>query len=262
MRNDKWWEVSFGHTLWIDVDHRVRSDERIHSDVDSIIKLAQLKPGDSVLDIACGAGRHSHVFSELGYRVVGLDQSLPALRRASELGKEASTDIVFVHGDMRAMPISNAPFRCAFNVYTSWAMFDTDQENVAVITEAHRSLQTGGTLVLEYTNKWAPDNPPVTRSPLDMGDYLYERTAEFDRGTGVYSGTEIYRWKQNNEVRQDDWRMSIYRSDELLEILRAAGFSSVELYGDWQGSDLGDDSKRIVAVAVKTQDPEESRDEH
>jgi len=204
------------------------------------------------LDIACGAGRHCHAFGSLGYRVVGVDQSLPALQAAKEEAEKASTGAVFLQGDMRSLPLADGAFDCAFNIYTSWAVFDADRDNLAVLSEAYRCLRQGGTFILEYTNKWASDNPRVTRDPKDMGTYSYDRTADFDKGTGMYSGFEIYEPKQGGEERRDYWQVTVYRPEQLLHMLREAGFTAVQMYGDWHRSPLQDDSKRIVAVATKT----------
>jgi SAM-dependent methyltransferase len=43
-----------------------------------------LRPGQRVLDLGCGPGRHARALADLGVDVVGLDLSLPFLRAAGE----------------------------------------------------------------------------------------------------------------------------------------------------------------------------------
>jgi SAM-dependent methyltransferase len=52
-----------------------------------------LPPGASVLDIACGRGRHMKWFSDLGHQVTGMDRSPEALLEASAYGTVVLADI-------------------------------------------------------------------------------------------------------------------------------------------------------------------------
>jgi len=48
------------------------------------------------------------------------------------------------------------------------------------------------------------------------------------------------------------WKMKIYRPEELYNFLHRVGFALIELYGDWRGSPLCEDSPQIIAVATKS----------
>jgi len=47
-------------------------------------------PGQTVLDVACGEGRHVNWFVRRGHRVIGLDRSASALAAGSRLSKVVS----------------------------------------------------------------------------------------------------------------------------------------------------------------------------
>ena len=51
------------------------------------------KPAGTVLDVACGHGRHMAWFAQRGFQVTGIDQSLDAGRDASQFGKAIQADI-------------------------------------------------------------------------------------------------------------------------------------------------------------------------
>lgn len=252
MAGNEWWQETYGHTLWLGLDFMARDDAQMRSEAETIVRMAELQPGDSVLDIACGAGRHCRVFADLGFRVVGVDQSLAVLQVARDTLGTAPTDITFVHGDMRSLPVHTGSFSCATNLWTSWAVFETDQENLMALSEALRCLKVGGKLVLDYNNKWASNASARTGEPLDMGEYVHQRISSFDRDTGIYSGTEIYTWKHNGNVRRDPWQVRIYKPDELVEMLGQVGFSCVRLFDGWTGLPMHTESQRIVALATKT----------
>ncbi|WP_306171824.1 bifunctional 2-polyprenyl-6-hydroxyphenol methylase/3-demethylubiquinol 3-O-methyltransferase UbiG [Variovorax sp. KK3] len=50
-------------------------------------------PGASVLDVACGAGRHMRWFGERGHAVTGVDRAPEALTSASRFGRTVLADI-------------------------------------------------------------------------------------------------------------------------------------------------------------------------
>ena len=61
---------------------------------DWVRRWAPLIPsGSTVLDVACGAGRHVRWFHSRGFPVVGVDQSAQALDACSDLGEMVCADL-------------------------------------------------------------------------------------------------------------------------------------------------------------------------
>jgi len=59
-----------------------------------IQRWSHLVPADgSVLDVACGTGRHMQWFAERGHAVTGIDRSAEALDSASQFGEVINADI-------------------------------------------------------------------------------------------------------------------------------------------------------------------------
>lgn len=58
--------------------------------VDDLVKMLDIAPGASILDVCCGYGRHAIELARRGYRVTGIDlapkQIEEAKSRASESG--------------------------------------------------------------------------------------------------------------------------------------------------------------------------------
>lgn len=52
-----------------------------------------IEPGATVLDVACGAGRHLRWLREQGHPVVGVDRSEPAIAACTDLGEMVLADI-------------------------------------------------------------------------------------------------------------------------------------------------------------------------
>ena len=68
--------------------------------VDWLMRKMSLRPGDALLDLGCGAGRHAIALAKRGLRVTGVDISEPMLRHARARAKAASVEIQFVRADL------------------------------------------------------------------------------------------------------------------------------------------------------------------
>jgi SAM-dependent methyltransferase len=75
------------------------------SEVSFVAEALGLAPGQRVLDVGCGPGRHSHVLARNGIRVAGVDVA----QRFVELARHDAPDgAVFVRGDARRLPVAPA----------------------------------------------------------------------------------------------------------------------------------------------------------
>ena len=69
------------------------------SEVDFLLEELSLQPGDSILDVGCGTGRHSIELAKRGYAVTGLDLSSGMLARAADAAKAAGVHVDWIHSD-------------------------------------------------------------------------------------------------------------------------------------------------------------------
>lgn len=67
------------------------------AEVDFLLEELSLRPGDCILDVGCGTGRHSIELARRGYTVTGLDLSAEMLARAEQAAKAASVSVRWVH---------------------------------------------------------------------------------------------------------------------------------------------------------------------
>lgn len=68
-------------------------------EVDFVLEELGLKPGDRVLDVGCGTGRHSIELAKRGYAVTGLDLSREMLSRAESAAQAAGVHVEWIQGD-------------------------------------------------------------------------------------------------------------------------------------------------------------------
>jgi SAM-dependent methyltransferase len=108
-----------------------------------------VRPSGSVLDIACGQGRHMQWFADRGHPVLGIDRSPEALLAAASFGETVLADI------------ENSP----------WPLMD-----------GHTARRFDAVIVTNYL--WRPLNPVITQSVAPGGLLLYETFAKGNETVG------------------------------------------------------------------------------
>lgn len=217
-------------------------------EVDGITDLVDLGANKRVLDLACGQGRHAVEFALDGHRVTGVDRTEAYLERARQRAGRDNLEIEWVREDMRDFR-RPATFDLAVCLYTSFGYFDQPEENQRVLENARASLVDGGRFVLEVAGKEsvATDFRPVSWQELEDGSlFLAKRQLEGD-----------WEWVHNHWIlvteehgrRDFQMRHRLYAASELRQMLLAAGFDNVDVYGSFDGAPYNRDARTLVAAA-------------
>ena len=111
-------------------------------------------PCDAFLDAGCGDGRYLARLPSLGpvpERVVGLDIADSILRTAKLTTEAAGLEVELVRGNLEAIPLDDA----AFDLVLCAQAIEHVLDPVQVLTELHRVLRPGRTLLLSTDNSAA-----------------------------------------------------------------------------------------------------------
>ena len=150
----------------------------IESSADEFIARLELKPGDRVLDIACGSGNLAIPAARAGATVIGVDIATNLIEQARARAAAEGLSIQFDEGDAEKLPYDDASFDVVVSMYG--AMFAPRPELVAA--ELLRVCRPGGRVAManwtpegfigqmfKVTGKHVPP-PPSMPSPIKWGD--------------------------------------------------------------------------------------------
>ena len=210
--------------------------EAAEAEIESVLELVGLEHGN-VLDLACGPGRHSIALAKRGFRVTGVDLSSFLLRKARERARAEGVDVEWVQEDMRHFGRPDS-FDLVVSLFTSFGYFESRDDDLAVLCNVHRSLRSGGALVIEIAGREALARgfQPTTSKELADGSLLVERHEVVDDWTRIRNHWTVIEHGTATTFR---FEVAIYSGQELKDLLRKAGFSNVHLYGAYDGREYG-----------------------
>lgn len=244
-----WYREWFGEDYLDLYSHRDQGEADRHVRFVEQVLMARGPRPSAVLDLACGAGRHTQGLRSNGWRALGLDLSLTLLLRHGRGGWPR------VAGDMRCLPFAGASFDWVLNFFTSFGYFETEQENRSVFEEVARILAPRGLAFVDYFN--------LDRALRD----LVREEVTVRQGPDGAVKIEIERWwdgathRLNKRIRLSgpgrpvrSYLESVrgYRANEVIERMGEAGLDVTERFGDFTGLAFDPaSSERLILVARK-----------
>lgn len=77
-------------------------------------RTVQRVPTGTIIDIACGGGKHAINLAKRGFRVFAIELTTEGIRVAREAARQAGVKIHFIQGDVEMMPFKEGAFDYSF----------------------------------------------------------------------------------------------------------------------------------------------------
>jgi steroid delta-isomerase-like uncharacterized protein len=129
-----------------------------------IVRRVGVRPGEDVLDVACGTGNAAIRAAAAGGRVVGVDLTPELFDGGRRMAAEAGVEVAWVEGDAEALPVADGSFDVVLSTFG--CMFAPRHEVAA--RELARALRPDGRLGF---CSWTPEGV-MGRFFATMGAYL------------------------------------------------------------------------------------------
>jgi len=217
---------------------------------EAVCKIAGLSEGSSILDAGCGPGRISVELALKKLAVTGVDIMPFFLEAAKESADDEGVVLDLVQADLRTFT-SERKFDAAVNLYTSFGYCDTIEEDAQILSHIAGTLKEGGFFILECLSR------EMAVRDFTEGEW-FERAGktvltEFSV-EGAWEGLRS-RWiliDNETGARVDHvFVQRLYSAIELKRLMLENGFSSAEIYGDFDFSPYNEKARTMVIVARK-----------
>jgi len=244
---EEWFDDPHYHQLY---GHRSQAEAKLF--VEAMHKHWNWE-GLSLLDLACGKGRHAKAAADLGHNVLGVDLSPNSIAAATE--EHAGTaGLAFAEGDMRTFAL-NRTFDGVLNLFTSFGYFNTEEEHLDVLMAIHRHIKPGGFLVLDFLDVVFAKRHLVPSESLERSGVTYDITRALEPGVAGGHPTFVKRIRHqgpDGPVEHTE-RVAALGNAHLTNMLERTGFDVLERFGSYDLSpwEVGE-TPRLILHATKS----------
>lgn len=245
--DESYWEAN---RTFIWTDHQI---EKSGFAVSNIVKLLGMREGESILDLACGFGRHSFEFDKLGFSVTGVDLNPNFITEANEKTRNTGRAIRFIQADMREFREPES-FNNVVMLYNSFGYFKDRNDDERVIRNCFDSLLPGGKILIsvmgqEINKRYMPSGKD--RHWWENDEVIRLQECRVDEDTNWITIKWIL--LKGNARQAFEYGLRLYSETDLVQLLSDAGFHDIQIYGSLSGTPYDEEAYHLVTVACKPQ---------
>ena len=245
------WYARFFKRDYLQIYGHAFQTERTELESQFVIQSLGLKPGNFILDLCCGQGRHAIAIARTGINVTGVDLSDELLTLARETAADVAPTAEFVKADMRQLPDDlNGRFDAVINMFSAFGYLESQDEDQRVLLQIARVLKPDGKLLMDLLNReWVIiNNEPYSWQQHDDGSTILEhRELDLLQSINHLTFTEIA--PDGTRRLASELHMRLYTLTEMSQMLEAAGMELTDVFGGFNGEGYGVNTRRMILVA-------------
>lgn len=204
----------------------------------------------SVLDVACGRGRHSLNLARLGYpQILGVDLAANAItkatQRAAEEPAETAARLRFRRQDMRE-PVGDT-FDLVVNLFTSFGYMPEEQQNSDILMHMLGAVHQRGAFVMDFLNAPAVRAGLVPEEEQRVEGYDIHIRRYIEDGA-VHKHMQ-FTHAETGSRQEFTERVALYDADWFRKALDQHGFRMTHVFGSYDGAPYEEESPRLLFFA-------------
>ena len=236
---ENWFDSTYYHILY-----KNRDEKEAEIFIDNLIQHLQILKGSTLIDIACGKGRHATYFNSLGLDVIGLDLSPNSIAVATK--KENATLQFAVH-DMREVFKKNS-FDIATNLFTSFGYFEKVEDEQKAINAMASNLKSEGILIIDFMNVKKVIKNLVPKEQKTIDNIVFNITRKVENGH-IIKDIEIIEGDKKQYFQE---KVKALTLTDYSEFITTAGLKIFNIFGNYKLENFNATfSDRLILICKK-----------
>lgn len=226
----QWWEALFQIQEY--ATYATFAATLTRTEVDFLEQALHLDTHSTILDLACGGGRHLLELARRGYHVEGIELAMPVVEHVAQQIAAEQVNARILHRDMRDLA-GLGPYDVAFIMNSSFG-FWSDDEHQQLLHSIADVLVPGGLLLLQCINPYqiAAYMQNYRRGWHVVGAGYVLRESQFRPQQGCIHTVYRYLEPGGRVIEHPGERIRLYTYLELTTMLRRAGLQPISVFGD------------------------------
>lgn len=235
-----WFNTSYYHLLYGKRDYT-----EANAFIDRLVSHLGIDQNATVLDLACGKGRHALALKKSFKEVIGTDISENSILEAR---KNKLPGLKFYTHDMR-MPFYSNYFDLITNLFTSYGYFEKDSDNYRAIRNVNISLKSGGVFVMDFLNANKVEANLVAKESKTIEGITFNIEREFD---GTFIKKHI-KFSDKGEDFHFTERVQGIMMNDFEKYFESANLTILETFGSYKLEPFNEmESDRLIIIAKKS----------
>jgi len=194
---------------------------------------------ESVLDIACGTGRHSIALAKIGYEVVGIDYAGELLKVARS--KESLQNLQFIRQDVSKISLDQT----VDAAICMWSTFG-ELPYKEMLSKLKNVIKPDGVFIIDTTYFSSMPTGTAHKSYVNTTDGVKVVTEIDERYEGIKRIREVTNIVDGQELK-DHSEMDVLTEADFIELLSRYDFEHQVSYYDYS-PEMREETKRIQLV--------------
>lgn len=241
--NENWFESWFASPYYEILYHK-RDETEAKQFINSLLNYLKPQSNDSILDLACGSGRHAVYLAAKGFDVTGIDLSENLIAQASKFSRD---NLNFYVHDMRNEFRINY-FNYTFNFFTSFGYFKSEHDNFRALENVCKGLKRGGIFVIDFFNLNYVKQHLIEEETRKLKDIQFKITRSIENGFV----TKHISINHNGKAHHYQEKVQALTLGDFERYFSNMCLSISKVFGDYDLSPFDENkSERLIIIAGK-----------